>query len=205
MTDLRNIVLIGAGGHACACIDVIERTGTHKIAGLVGVPEEVGQSVLGYKVIGSDDHLENIALEYQLAHISAGQIKSAALRKRLFERAIGSGFEFPAIISPGAWVSPHAKIGRGSIFMNGAVINAGASVGENCIINSGSIVEHGAKIGDFCHISTGAIINGDVVVGSESFIGSRTVLKEGISVGSNCIVGMGLSLKTDIPGQSTLK
>ena len=32
------IILIGAGGHALSCIDVIETHGLYRIAGLVGLP-----------------------------------------------------------------------------------------------------------------------------------------------------------------------
>ena len=54
------ILLIGAGGHARACIDVIEQEGRFNIAGLVGLPHEVGSRVLGYPVLGSDIELPDL-------------------------------------------------------------------------------------------------------------------------------------------------
>jgi len=36
-----SLILIGAGGHAHACIDVIEQQDKYQIAGLVGMPEEM--------------------------------------------------------------------------------------------------------------------------------------------------------------------
>ena len=36
-----SVILIGAGGHAHACIEVIEQHGQYQIAGLVGMQEEV--------------------------------------------------------------------------------------------------------------------------------------------------------------------
>ena len=54
------LLLIGAGGHAKSCIDVIEQENKFKIIGLVGSPNEVGTHVLGYEVLGTDD----ILLEY---------------------------------------------------------------------------------------------------------------------------------------------
>ena len=57
---LTPILVIGAGGHAKACIDVIEATGKYEIIGLTGKVDEVGTSVLGYPVIGSDDMLSEL-------------------------------------------------------------------------------------------------------------------------------------------------
>ena len=48
------IILVGAGGHARSCIDVIEQSGSHDIAGLVALPNEVGSQTLGYEVLGTD-------------------------------------------------------------------------------------------------------------------------------------------------------
>ena len=38
----NKLVLIGAGGHARSCIDVIEQEGKYEICGLVGLSQEVG-------------------------------------------------------------------------------------------------------------------------------------------------------------------
>ena len=46
------IILIGAGGHALSCIDVIEQEDKFKIAGLIGKKEELGRKVCGYNIIG---------------------------------------------------------------------------------------------------------------------------------------------------------
>ena len=45
------ILLVGAGGHARACIDVIEQAGIFQVGGLVGLPDEVGNSELGYPIV----------------------------------------------------------------------------------------------------------------------------------------------------------
>ena len=37
------IILIGAGGHAISCIDIIEQQDKFKIAGLIGNEEELGK------------------------------------------------------------------------------------------------------------------------------------------------------------------
>jgi len=192
-----NIILIGAGGHAHSCIDVIEQQNQFKIAGLVGMPAEMHDQHLGYKVIGTDDDLPELVTEYDYALISLGQIHSSESRLRLYQQAIKVGFQLPVIVAPTAYVSRHAVIGAGSIVMHGAIVNAGAKVGANCIINDKALIEHDVVVDDTCHISTGVILNGGVHIGSGSFIGSGSVIKEGVNIGKCSIVGMGIAVRHD--------
>lgn len=203
--EVNSIILIGAGGHAQSCIDVIEQEGRFDIAGLVGEVDDIGKTILGYKVIGADNELAAMAATYKNAIICFGQIESAKKRIDLYGLLKNHGFDLPIIISPFAHVSRYAFIGDGTIVMHQAVINAGAKVGANCIINSCSLVEHSALVGDNCHISTGAVINGDVVVGNNCFVGSGAVLKHGVRIGNECIVGMGLSLRHNLPSGTILR
>ena len=187
----ESLILIGAGGHARACIDVIERCGDYRIAGLVAAPGEVGSVYCGHAVIASDDGLAQLRTLHDLAFIGVGQIRSPQSRIRLFGRLLELGFQLPTLVAPSAYVSPRATIGPGSIVMHGAIVNAGARIGSNCIINSRALVEHDVCIGDHCHLSTGAILNGEVVLGDGSFVGSASVVKEGISIPAGSLFGMG--------------
>jgi len=198
------LLLVGAGGHTRACIDVIEQTGRYAISGVVRHIEEVGQEVLGYRVLGSDADLAALKAANPNALITVGQIKSPDLRIRLFELLTSLGFNLPSIVSPNAHVSRHATLGQGSIVMHGAIVNAGAHVGQNCIINSQALIEHDAVIGDHCHISTGARVNGGIKIGAGSFIGSGSILREGIQLGERCLVGMGLAVRRSHPAASRI-
>ncbi len=193
------LILIGAGGHAHACIDIIEQHGGYQIAGLIGMPDEMHDQHLGYAVIGIDADLPELAKTIPYALITLGQIQTSAHRIRLYDRVVALGFQMPTIIAPSAYVSRHASLGFGTIVMHGAIVNAGASVGENCIINTRALLEHDTTVADHCHISTGAIINGNTVIGSGSFVGSGSIIKEGVSLGPGCLVGMGLAVRHNQP------
>lgn len=192
-----SLILIGAGGHAHACIDVIEQHGKFSIAGLVGAREEMNALHLRYAVFATDADLAQLANDHRYALVAVGQVRSPDTRIRLYSQAAGLGFSLPSIIAPTAYVSSHASIGAGTIVMHGAIVNAGARVGENCIINSRALIEHDALVEDHCHISTGAILNGRVSVGAGSFVGSGCVVKDGIALGKNCVVGMGVRVRHD--------
>lgn len=189
------ILLIGAGGHAHECIDVIEQLGAYQIAGLVGIPAEMHTQHLGYAVIGTDNDLLELAKAYQYAFITIGQIQTPDQRIQLYQHAAKLGFQLPVFIAPGAHVSRHATIGAGTIVMPGAVVNSGATVGKNCIINTNALLAHDAMVEDHCHISTGAILNGQVHIGAGSFVGSGSTIKEGLTLGKRCLVGMGLAVR----------
>lgn len=196
--DKPDLLLIGAGGHAHACIDIIEQQGEYTIAGVVGMQREMHEQHLGYPVIATDRDLPELARTYKFALIAVGQIRSADIRIRLYNLVLELGFQLPVIIAPTAHVSRHATVGAGTTVMHGAIINAGARVGNNCIINTRALVEHDTTVEDHCHISTGAILNGDVRIGAGSHVGSGSVIKEGVSMGKACLVGMGLSVRHDL-------
>ena len=187
---MHKILLIGAGGHARSCIDVLEEENQFEIAGLIEKGESISNESLGYPVIGTDDDLKVLRQQYKNALITVGQIKIPKIRIKLYQLLKELDFTLPVIVSPHAYVSKHAQIGAGSIIMNGAIVNANAKIGKNCIINNRALIEHDAVIGDHCHIATGAIINGEVSVENETFIGSGAVTKQAISIGENCVIGL---------------
>jgi sugar O-acyltransferase (sialic acid O-acetyltransferase NeuD family) len=199
------IVIVGAGGHALSCIDVIEQENKFKIAGLVGLDHEIGSIINGYRVIASDNELKSLAKFYPSALVSVGQIKNVDTRIILFKKCIDAGFSLETIISPFSYVSKSAKIGKGSIIMHGVIINNLAKIGHNCIINSRSLIEHGSRVGDNTHLSTGVIINGDVKIGKNCFIGSGSIVKEGITIGPNSLIGMGQIIKKNFQRKMIFK
>ena len=198
------ILLVGAGGHAKACIDVIEQDGRYNISGLIGCEAEVGSKVLGYPVCGSDGDLARLFSEVGNALVTAGQIKSPELRMRLYTLLEENDYHLPTIVSPRAYVSKHATLGKGTIVMHGAVVNSAAVVGDNTILNSMSLIEHDASVGSHCHISTGARLNGGASVGGGVFVGSGATVRNGISIGDQCVIGMGQAVLKDCPAGSKL-
>jgi sugar O-acyltransferase (sialic acid O-acetyltransferase NeuD family) len=188
---MKNIILIGGGGHCKSVIDVIEQEGQFEIIGIVDKPELLGSNVLGYSVVGNDSDLDSLAKKYQYAIITVGQIKSPALRIKLFNMAVNAGFKLPTIISPRSYVSQYSTIGKGVIVMHDALINANVKIGENCIINSKALIEHDVTIQDHCHISTGSIINGGAIIKNRVFFGSNSTTREKVIIDSDSVIGAG--------------
>lgn len=199
------LLLLGAGGHGASCIDVIERQGRYTIAGLVDRPERIGELVLGYPILGSDDDLARLLEPSIHAFIGVGQIRSPTPRQRLYDLLGRFGARLALVVSPVAEVSRHARLGPGTLVGHGAIVHARAEVGHNVIINSRALVEHDARIGAHCHIATGAIVNGGVQVGEGSFVGSGAVVREGVTIGSGCFIGAGALVAANCPDGTILK
>lgn len=199
------IILVGGGGHCKSCIDVIEKEARFEIAGIIDVYEKLGQTLLGYRIIGTDSDLPGIVRQYRYVLISLGQIKSPGKRIDLFERLAKTGARFATVVSPLAYVSRHAQLEEGTIVMHHALVNGGARIGKNCIINTKALIEHDADVGDNCHIATGAIINGGVDIGAETFVGSQAMVRQSVSIGKKCVIGAGSIVVKNVPSNSTIK
>ena len=202
---MDKIILIGAGGHARSCIDVIELSNQFEIAGFIDSYASNRKVDLKYPLIGEDKDLEKLRNKYQNVMIAIGQMKSSKIRSQMYSKLSNLNFTLPSIISPLAYVSKHSQIGEGTIVMHGAIINANAKIGKNCIINSQSLIEHDTFIGDNCHVSTGAKVNGEVSIGHGTFIGSGAIIKQCVVIGHECIIGAGTFVHKNISSNKLIK
>ena len=195
---MHNLLIIGSGGHAVSCIDVIEEQKVYKITGTVSEPITKENKKIKYPNIGIDSDLPRLYETNKNAFIGIGFIKSSHVRESFFYELKKIGFNLPVIISPILFMSKNSSVDEGSIMMHNSLINSNASVGKNCIINTGAIIEHESIVGDHSHISTSVVVNGGAIIGKGCFIGSKSVIKEGVRIGDNCIVSAGSFLKKDL-------
>lgn len=187
-----SLLLLGAGGHARACIDVVEREGRFTVGGILASDAPASpDDIYGYPYLGRDDELPRWREKFTHAFIAIGMIRSAAIRIRLFTQLKELGFILPVVVSPLAYVSPHATVGEGTVVMHRATVNASATVGANCILNTGCLIEHDAVIGDHCHVSTMAAVNGTVRLGAGCFVGSNATIVHQATLPDHRFVGAG--------------
>ena len=213
------LLLIGGGGHCRSCIDVIEATGEFEIVGIVESDDyepdldsgsdsdfnPFSADALPYPVIGRDADLPELIQQTPHCVITIGQIKSAAIRIKMFSQLKQLGAIFPTIISPLAHVSASAKLGEGTIVMHQALVNAYAQIGDNCIINSQALVEHDCVVANHCHLSTAAKLNGEVHIGEACMIGSSSAVKQGVTIAENVVIGMGSVVLNNVEAAGVYK
>jgi len=189
----KKIILIGAGGHAKSCINLIEKNNEYKIVGLTD--SKKNGYLLNYKILGDDDILNQKKFKNINLCLSFVSIFNIHLREKMYKKLKDKGFKFPRLISNDSSISKFSKIGSGTMIMGKTFINADASIGENCIINNNSLIEHDVKIGNNSHISTSVTVNGTCNIGSNCFIGSGTIIKNNIKIKNNTFIKMASIIK----------
>lgn len=183
---MKDLVVIGSGGHAKVVVSTAKALGLNVIAALDDDPSRHGGQVLGIPVTGpSHDYANYPAAAFVLAFGSNSGRRNVAA---------GLDVEWATLVHPGACVCPSAKFGPGTVVFAGAVIQAEAVIGDHCIINTSSSVDHDCVIGDFAHIGPGARLCGVVTVGEGSLIGVGACARPSVSVGQWCVVGAGAAV-----------
>ena len=199
VTPKSGVVVIGAGGHAKVCIEILRASGffVDYCLGQDGSPE----TCLGVPVLNGDEHLATLAgLGYSRIFVAIGANRT---RERLAAVALELGYEFLNAISPHAVVSPSAKLGKGVAVMPGAVIQAESAVEDLVIINSGSTVDHDCMIRKAAQLGPQCALAGNVVVGPRCLLGTGTIVIPGVVIGGDAVIGAGGVVISDIPAGST--
>lgn len=189
---MKDIILIGCGGHAKSVVDSIEKCGQYKIVGFLDRKESKKKGYKEYAIIGSDEILESLYKKgIHNAFITIGYLGNLRVRNNIYKKIKRIGFLMPNIIDNTAIIASDAILGEGNYIGKGTIINSNATIGNACIINSKALVEHDCKISDFVHVAVGATLCGGVIVGKNTFIGANSVIIQEKNIGSETIIGAG--------------
>jgi UDP-perosamine 4-acetyltransferase len=196
----HGIVIVGAGGHARVCIEVLDSAG-QTVDVCLGGPDS-GEFCLDVPVLSRADGAEVLFADgYRRAFVAIG---ANGLRQKLSEEMLALGFELVTAISPHAVVSRSATIGSGTVVMAGAVVNAKTVIGRSAIINTGAVIDHDNSIGDYAHVAPQCGLAGNVSVGARAFLGVGCSVIPGCTIGHDAIVGAGSVVIGDIRSQVTV-
>lgn len=195
---MKDILILGGGGHAKVLISVIESMKEFAIRGIIDSKLPVGSTVLNYRVLGDDDFLTAPAKPIPCLALGVGMTGSKSNRKTIFERFKNLGYSFPCLKHEGAIVSKAAAIGEGAQIMANAVIQPDARIGKNTIINTSAVIEHDCEIGAHSHVAPGAVLGGQVTVGEGTLVGLGARVLPGIHIGHSVVIGAGAVVVKDV-------
>lgn len=196
---MKEIILLGMGGHAHSVVDSIEKGKQYHIAGFLEPDVSNGASYKGYKVLGNDEILVNLYKKgMRHAFVTVGYMGTGKVRVHLYQKLKQIGYQIPNIVDPSAEIANNVQLGDGNFVGKNAVINAGTVVGNMCIINTSAIIEHDCYIDHHVHLAVGSVICGNAQIGEETFVGANSVIIQGISVGQNVLIGAGTVVTKDI-------
>lgn len=192
----KDVIIIGAGGHAKVIADIIYKSGDNLIGFLDDNLANKGKEIyLGKKVIGTTKDIEIYNKNYFIIGIGNNSI-----RKKINNE---NNLKLYTAIHPSAIIAEDVKIGTGSVIMAGVVINPGTVIGKNCIINTCSSLDHDNLLEDYVHISPGAHLAGTVTIKEGTWICTGAIVKNNITIGKNNIIGAGGVVIKDIIEENT--
>lgn len=193
-----DVVLVGNGGHARACLDAWP-DGPLVAIGYLG--PEPGER-LGLPYLGPDDELDALAGSgLRHAFVALG---SGAVRARVGLRCVAAGMELVTVVAPTAQIGRTATLGDGTIAMHRSVVGASAVIGRGCIVNTGATVDHDVVVGDHVHIAPGVNVAGSVTIREHAMLGVGASVVPGITIGAGATVGAGAVVIRDVADGATV-
>lgn len=197
---MKDIVILGAGGHAKEVAFVIEEINrASREWNILGFSERKDMTLdihAGkYSVVFTDDDLE----EMDAALIAGiGHPKVLCELKRRLENLPDE--RLPNIVHPSViWDREGVSLCRGNVIFAGNVLTTDIKIGSYNCINNSCTVGHDTVIGDCCIINPGCNISGGVNIGSGVLIGAGAVILQNLKIGDNAVIGAGAVVSRDVP------
>lgn len=166
-----DIILIGAGGHAKAVVEILKARGDRIVGYIDPEPSAWLDAAHIHPEAGFDDRHASIV-------IGLGGVSPDRLQRRLglLDEWTGRGLPAATVIHASAVVSSSARLEPGVTVLANAVVQPNVVVGRGAIVNTGAIIEHDSAIGAGTHVAPGAIVLGDVEIGACAMIGAGAVI-----------------------------
>lgn len=175
------LVLVGAGGHAKAIVEMMKANGTPFTA--YADPRPAAWLDL--------PRIEDEAIGAGTAFVvGLGGVTPQSLHRRLeiLDGLCARGLLVRSAVHPRAIVGDSARIDAGAVVLAGAVVQPGATIARGAIVNTGAIVEHDSEIAEGAHIAPGAIVLGGCRIGACALIGAGAVVLPGARVENGALV-----------------
>ena len=192
---MKEMLVLGAGGHARAVIDVCLRQGIKVKACVDFEFKGQSESIFGIAVIGPE-----ILYDWKGEVILA--VGENNKRKEVFEA--NDSLNWVNVIDGSASISENANLGKGVFIGPRVVVVGGASIGDNVILNTSCTVDHETVIGNHCHVGPGVNISGRAKIGEGTFFGVGSSCVDQVVVGNNCLIGAGSTVLKDVEKGSRL-
>lgn len=197
---MKNIVVIGGGNQAHYSIDIIEKEGKYNIVGIIDSIAEIGSIKHGYKILGRQENIKEIAEKYDV-YGGVITIGDNWARFSVYSQIIGihPEFKFVNAIHPSVIIGNNVTLGVGIVVMAGCIFNPKSSIGNFTFFATGAQVEHDCTISDYASISAGSITGGYVKIGKYSAITLGVTVVDRVEIGENSVVGAGSLVIKSIP------
>jgi len=202
----NRILILGGGGYAKMCIDILTQLKTYEIVGIIDKDLAIGTNVLGVPVLGRDKDLQGFYDDgVRLAVNAIGAISNHNIREKMYQKLKDIGFILPNLIHPSASLEPSVSLGEGTHIMAHAVVGSEVRIYNNCILNSSSVISHDCLLEDNVHIAPGAILAGMVHVKKNTLIGMGSTIYLNVTIGENVTSYNGCHISKNISDHQIIR
>lgn len=200
----QRLIVIGGGEHARVVMDAVRtRPDLWDLAGFVDERScEETERMMSVHRLG-DDAFAMGCIDDHVFILGVGAVGVSEVRRNLVERY--GGARFAVVVHARAWVSPTARLARGTVVLAGATVNAGASLGTHNVVNTGAIVEHDCHLGDFVSLGPGVAVGGGTSIGDDSYVGLGSCVRDHVTIGARATVAMGAVVVADVVAGASVR
>lgn len=195
---MRDLVILGAGGHGREVMWVALRMGTFRPIAFLDetYDQDTARRIHGIPVVRS------LAAFVELPVPPAVVCGTGHndLRRR-WAKEFSRVLEFATLVDPAAQIGPAVRLGAGTVVAAGSVLTVDVWVGDHVNINVNCAIHHDTKIGDFSNLSPGCLVTGGVSLGEGCNLGAGSVILPRQHVGAETVVGAGSVVTKDLPGR----
>jgi sugar O-acyltransferase (sialic acid O-acetyltransferase NeuD family) len=202
MSDLKDIVILGAGGLGREIVALVEACNAQRkewnILGFLDPnPDLAGSEVNGYRVLGNDEWQPDDSVWFVCG------IGDPRVRFRTVKKFSARGSRFASLIHPDVAIPKSVRIGAGTVVMAGTRFTVDAKIGDHVTVYVNCSITHDVEIADFCMVAPGCNLSGGVVLEEGAQLGTGVSVLPRRRIGPWATIGAGSVVNRDIPGSST--
>lgn len=193
---MRDIVIIGAGGHARPVISAISEINKWNIVGIIDLNFNGQQEVvMTIPILGGINIIKNYDPIKTDIVVASGD---NSLRSNLQKIGNLNKYHFPNLVHPTAYVDKFATIGLGNFIGPYAYIGAMAKIGNGNLINTKASIDHEVVLGNFSQLAPSSVVCGRSKIGDKVLIGANATILHGLEIADETVVGAGAVITQNI-------
>ena len=203
---MKNIIIIGAGGHAAELNDYIRLHNNIKPEEQIQIVGFIDDDATTYEhydyespFLGS---IKNHKIDSNVFYLMG--IANLKFRKEITENFIENGANFTGFIHPTVVISPSAIIDESVVISHSTSVGPKVKIGKHNLINSRCTIGHDTQMGEYNFISPMVALSGNTKIGDGNLIGTGSITIPAIKIGNNNKIGAGTVVIFDIPNDMTV-
>lgn len=197
---MRRLYIFGAGELASIAYSYFHELGNYEMRGFViddEFDDKSNSSVDGVSV-DTFSNLSSILTSDDVdVFIAVGASSMNRNRQNVFRRLDALGVTFASYVSPYAFVSSKALIGRNVMIFEHNVVQNGVTIGDNSILWSGNHIGHHTSIGAHCFLSSHVVISGYCKVEQNCYFGVNSTVVDNTTIRAATLVGAASLINRD--------